>query len=122
MLGYAYAGQDEMLLLSRGIEINESAKAKAATNLQTGERTLEYVTEHKDGNGGKISVPGLFLIAIPVFKDGVVYRLPVYPAEGRPHAAKFRTFGNLRARARPTTGHIQTRSGETGPGARHADR
>jgi uncharacterized protein YfdQ (DUF2303 family) len=77
MLGYAYAGQDEMLLLSRGIEINESAKAKSAANLRSGERTLEYITEHKDGNGEKLTVPGLFLVAIPVFKDGVIYRLPV---------------------------------------------
>jgi uncharacterized protein YfdQ (DUF2303 family) len=77
MLGYAYAGQADMLQLSRGIEINESAKAKTGANLRSGERTLEYITEHKDGNGEKLAVPGLFLIAIPVFKDGVIYRLPV---------------------------------------------
>lgn len=76
-LAYAFAGQDEMLKLSRGIEIYENSKAKSIVSLNSGERTLEYMTEHKDAGGSKISVPGLFLISIPVFKDSVSYRLPV---------------------------------------------
>jgi uncharacterized protein YfdQ (DUF2303 family) len=76
-LAYPFAGQSDMLKLSRGIEIFEASKAKSIVNLQTGERTLEYQGEHKDGDGNKLTIPGLFLIAIPVFKDGIVYRLPV---------------------------------------------
>lgn len=76
-LGYAFASQQEMLNLSRGVEINEDSKCNVKVNLQTGEKTLEFLTEHKDGQAAPLKLPGLFLINIPVFKDGVCYQLPV---------------------------------------------
>ena len=76
-LGYAFGGQSDMMTLSKGIAINESAKAKTQVNLQTGERTIFFESEQTGVDGQKLAIPGLFLIAIPVFKDAHIYRLPV---------------------------------------------
>lgn len=77
LLGYPFASQQEMLTLSRGVEINEGSKAKVAVNLQTGERTLQFENQHLDGEQKPLKLPGLFLIRIPVFLDGAPYLLPV---------------------------------------------
>lgn len=77
LLGYPFASQQEMLTLSRGIEINEGAKAASKVNLQTGERTIQYENQHLDGDNKPLKIPGLFLVRIPVFLDGAPYLLPV---------------------------------------------
>lgn len=77
LLGYPFASQQEMLTLSRGIEINEGAKAASKVNLQTGERTIQYENQHLDSENKPLKIPGLFLIRIPVFLDGAPYLLPV---------------------------------------------
>jgi hypothetical protein len=75
--GGKIADQLEMITLSKGIKINESAQAVQQVDLQSGEGTLVYQTEHKDGSGNKLEVPPLFLIGIPVFERGTMYRLAV---------------------------------------------
>ena len=76
-LAYPFAGQADMMKLSKGIEINQATKAKVQLNLQTGERVLQFEAENSGADGAKLTIPGLFLIAIPVFKDAHIYRLPV---------------------------------------------
>lgn len=75
--GGKIADQLEMIALSKGIKINESAKAEHKVDLQSGAGTLVYQSEHMDGSGNKLEVPPLFLIGIPVFARGTIYRLPV---------------------------------------------
>lgn len=75
--GGKIADQLEMITLSKGIKINETAKAAQQVDLQSGQGTLIYETEHKDGSGNKLQVPPLFLIGVPVFERGTVYRLAV---------------------------------------------
>ncbi|QQR69082.1 MAG: DUF2303 family protein [Alphaproteobacteria bacterium] len=77
LLGGKFAGPHGLMELSRGISINESAKATQAVNIASGEATLQYTSEHQDGQGQRIQVPNLFLIAIPVFNGGDLYRIPV---------------------------------------------
>lgn len=73
ILSYPFASQQQMLQLSRGIEISEGSRAAVKVNLQTGERTIEFANEQNQ----KVKVPGLFLIKIPVFQNDIPYLLPI---------------------------------------------
>lgn len=77
LLGYSIAWKTRMLELSRGIAINESSKARQIVNLASGEGQIEYVNDHNDSTGQRLKVPGLFMICIPVFRDGPLWRIPV---------------------------------------------
>lgn len=76
-LNTTIASPSKLLELARGISINENAVAKSHVNTDTGAMSLEYTTSHADGNGKKLSVPGLFLIGIPIFEGGELYRILV---------------------------------------------
>ncbi len=67
----------QLLGMAKSFTVNETADYTVATNLTTGEHTIQVKAEHQDGNGQPIKVPKLFLIAIPVFEGGPSYRLPV---------------------------------------------
>lgn len=73
--GVRIATVQQMMSLSRGLDIHSNDKITNRVNLQSGESTLVYDTEHRDGSGAKVDVPGLFLIGIPVFDHGAVYEL-----------------------------------------------
>jgi hypothetical protein len=77
LLGGTIATPSRMVQLSRGLEVYEQARAKQDVNLSSGERTIAFSAEHLDGEGEKIAVPNLFLIAIPVFLNGPRYRMAV---------------------------------------------
>jgi len=77
LLGGTWAGQSTLMDMSRGMKINEAARVKQATNLQTGEVQVQYETEHKDQDGAPVKVPNMFLIIIPVFHNGPLYRIAV---------------------------------------------
>jgi uncharacterized protein YfdQ (DUF2303 family) len=76
-LNTSLASASKVIELSRSFQVHERATATAAHNPSTGELTVEYVTEHKDASGGKLKVPGLFVIAIPVYEEGHNYRVVV---------------------------------------------
>lgn len=67
----------QLLRMSREFTVNESSDLTAKVNRDTGEQEFQFKNEHKDEQGAKISIPTLFLITIPVFDSGAVYRLPV---------------------------------------------
>ncbi|MFC3674697.1 DUF2303 family protein [Ferrovibrio xuzhouensis] len=71
------ATRKKLLELSRGLEVNVDSKVRNAQNLSTGEISVNWDEQHVDGAGQPIKVPNWFLIGIPVFDNGVVYRLPV---------------------------------------------
>ena len=76
-LNTTLASASKVIELARGISIHEASTAKSNYSTGSGEVVLEYVTEHKDGTGAKLKVPGLFVIAIPVYEDGHSYRVVV---------------------------------------------
>lgn len=73
--GGTVASPAKLVELSRGLQVYESAIVAEAVNLSSGEGQISFQVEHKDQYGGKLKVPGLFLVAIPVFKNGEPYRL-----------------------------------------------
>jgi len=77
VLGGTLAGPTKLLELSRGLQVTEHSKVKTATNLSTGEVQLVYETEHQDQTGQQFKVPNMFLLALPVFEAGAMYRIPV---------------------------------------------
>lgn len=77
LLGGAFAGPSKLLELSRGMTVNVDARVKSAFNPGTGESSVVYETQNNDGFGAPLKVPNLFLIQIPVFVSGPLYRLAV---------------------------------------------
>ncbi|NBB37661.1 DUF2303 family protein [Sphingobium yanoikuyae] len=69
------ATPQKLVELSRGLKVNESSVIKEVVNLATGEGQILFSSEHSDSNGQPLRVPSLFLIAIPVFRNGPLYRL-----------------------------------------------
>lgn len=74
-LGGTFATVAKMIELSRGIKVNVDESATTKINYQTGETTIEYNAEHKDGAGNTLKLPSMFAIAIPVLKNGKRYQL-----------------------------------------------
>jgi hypothetical protein len=72
-----FAGPGRLLELSRGLSVTAEMKVTNAQVLQSGERSLVYSEEHKTADGQKLNVPGLFLIAIPIFRLGARYLIAV---------------------------------------------
>lgn len=66
----------ELIKLSRDLEIFEGARVKRQERLSSGERVLEFNVEHTTSDGGKVDIPGVFMISLPPFIDGDVVRLP----------------------------------------------
>lgn len=76
---------NEIIELSRGLQVNVAANVKNAVTLQSGEGEITFVEEHYANNGEKLIVPGLFIISVPAFEDGEPVRIPVrlrYRANG----------------------------------------
>lgn len=73
--GGKVATPNRLVELSRGLHVNEKAAVKEAISLASGEGQIIFESEHVDQFGGKLQVPGLFLIGIPVFKNGPPWRL-----------------------------------------------
>lgn len=66
----------ELMMLSRGLSVNVTGKVKNHQSLQTGEGEITFVEEHQDSRGQKLTVPGVFMIAIPAFIGGEAVRIP----------------------------------------------
>ncbi|RNF34065.1 DUF2303 family protein [Paracoccus methylarcula] len=63
--------------LSREFQVHETGHLQVKTDRDTGEARVQFLTEHKDPDGQPLSLPNLFMIAIPVFEEGALYRLAV---------------------------------------------
>lgn len=64
--------------LAKGLTIYENAIVTNATNLANGTLQLT-ISENQEAEveGVKITVPTMFFIDIPLFREGVIYRVPV---------------------------------------------
>ncbi|MHC2090405.1 DUF2303 family protein [Methylobacterium sp. CM6244] len=72
-----FATPNELIDLARSLEIRVGQTFKQAIKLQSGEAELVYQEEHTGRNGEAITVPGIFMIALPAFLDGEQVRIPV---------------------------------------------
>ncbi len=70
----AIGGPDKLMAVARGLKVTSTEKVEQSQNLQTGEIQVTYSQDHGDG---KVKVPGLFFIVIPVFQNGTAYRIAV---------------------------------------------
>jgi hypothetical protein len=75
LLGGEFATPARMVELSRGLAVYESSSVKGAVNLSTGETTVQFQNSHGDAEGKPLKIPNLFLIAIPLWVNGALYRL-----------------------------------------------
>ncbi len=76
-LDVRFASAAKLMELSRGLSMKVDGAFESATMLATGEGKLVWTEEYKDASGNKLVVPGAFLIAIPVFRFGTPYQIPV---------------------------------------------
>jgi len=66
----------QMMELSRGLSIHVAGQVKQAITLRSGEGEVVFVEEHRDANGEKIIIPGLFIVRVAAFRDGEPVRIP----------------------------------------------
>jgi hypothetical protein len=71
-----FADPARLIELSRDLEISVGGKVKQNIRLASGERSLVFEETHSDSNGQPISIPGLFMLSIPAWVDGVPVRIP----------------------------------------------
>lgn len=76
-LGGQFVGPSRLLDLSRGLKLTEEARFISVQNLTSGEVELAYQNEHREDAGAPLKVPNIFLLGIPVFDRGAMYRIPV---------------------------------------------
>lgn len=67
-----YATPARLLEVARSLEVNASVAVKSAATMATGEVTLQYVEAH---DTGAVKVPNLFVLGIPVFREGALYKI-----------------------------------------------
>jgi uncharacterized protein YfdQ (DUF2303 family) len=77
LINGSFASPTRLLELSTGLSITADEKVQNQINLQSGEAKLSYSSEHRDAAGEAISVPKMFMIAIPVFLNGTLYQIAV---------------------------------------------
>lgn len=67
---------NEIISLSRELEIHVKSHLKHASTLQSGEREIIFSEEHSNVAGEKLVIPGLFIVAVPPFIDAEPLRIP----------------------------------------------
>jgi uncharacterized protein YfdQ (DUF2303 family) len=77
VFGFKVAYPNELQALSRGLAIRVETNVKTSTVLQTGEGEIVWEEEHKDSQGNRFVVPGLFILQIEPFFMGDRCRIPV---------------------------------------------
>ena len=78
LMGMRLADPAELIQLSRGLQVTVGSTVKQAQQLASGEASVVFETRHETQVANSpVSVPGLFLIAIPVFFGGTRFVVPV---------------------------------------------
>ena len=72
-----YGQLSQLLAMSKQFQVHETSNLTVATNRDTGEAQIQFVNEHKTPDGKPLKIPNLIIIAIPVFRGGAPYRMPV---------------------------------------------
>jgi uncharacterized protein YfdQ (DUF2303 family) len=73
----ALAEPAKLLEVANNLTINEKSVVTNAQNLSSGEGAIEFRSEHEatTSHGKKVTVPKMFAIGVPVFKNGQSYRV-----------------------------------------------
>ncbi len=74
-LGIKLATPAQLLDLSKGLAVRLDGTAAQKVNLSTGESALSFKEEHTNEQGQPLTVPGGFVIGIPVFRGGTGYQI-----------------------------------------------
>lgn len=74
-VGGAFANPQKLLELSRGMAVSSGVEVANAVNLNNGEARITFKETHTDAKGAPLLVPSMFVIAIPVFENGMFYRI-----------------------------------------------
>lgn len=76
-VGGRFGTPGALLAVSRNFSVNVETAVRQATTLDSGEVSIIYDEQHKDGAGAPVRVPNLFLVGVPVFVGGPRWTLPV---------------------------------------------
>jgi len=76
-IGGKIASPSKLMEIAVGLKVNEKSAVGETVNLSSGEGEISFVSQHLDAKGAPLKVPNLFLIGIPVFKNGPAYRIAV---------------------------------------------
>lgn len=76
-LGIDLASPQQLMTLARGLKVNVESSITNAQNLSSGEGQISFTEEHKTEAGVTLRVPGGFAVAIPVFRLGERWQVPV---------------------------------------------
>jgi hypothetical protein len=66
-----------LVQLSREFTVNERADLNVTLDRDSGASSIQFLNEHQAPDGSPIRIPNLFLIAVPVFDHGDLWRVPV---------------------------------------------
>lgn len=66
-----------MANLSQGLSVRVDVRVQGIKRLSSGECQISYSQENQDENGQPLKVPSIFIIAIPLFRGGDYYAIPV---------------------------------------------
>ena len=77
MFGAEVGLPNDVLMVSRGLQVNVETNIKQTLKLQTGETQLIFEETHKSAGGGPVTVPGVFLLQLAPFFMGETCRIPV---------------------------------------------
>ncbi|WP_306155427.1 DUF2303 family protein [Roseovarius sp. MMSF_3281] len=67
----------DLVNMGRQFQVHETSDLEIKTDPDSGETRVNFNEEHKDAAGRKLQIANLFLIAIPVFESGDLFRLTV---------------------------------------------
>lgn len=76
-LGGRFGSYAVLQSLANGFKVIESQDVEVKINRDTGETEVQFLTQHKQPDGQPVKVPNLFMVAIPVFQLGALWRLAV---------------------------------------------
>lgn len=65
-----FAAPNELIDLSRELEVLEGATVKQGVRLESGERQIVFTTEHTTKDGQPVDIPGLFMVSVRPFVEG----------------------------------------------------
>ncbi len=76
LLQRAFGAPHEIAQLSRGLAINIENAVTDIRTLQSGEAQIKFEEKHTGHDGKPLKIPGLFLLAIPLFIGGAAVCVP----------------------------------------------
>lgn len=75
--GSDFATPSQLLELARGLAAKVTSHVRGSHDLGNGATEVMFTSEVTDPNGKGLPVPGAFVVAIPVFRRGDLYPVPV---------------------------------------------